>query len=94
MLVSGFRKHLIGDCLFKETRNAAPVRPVLPAPPVMRNPGPVDRGAPLPFQQQAYGQAEKGARVGADGRRSQVYYLTSKEANALECGAQYPEQGP
>jgi len=78
-LICGSWELLMGDCPLKETKNDAPVRPALPAPPVMRNPWPFGRGAPLLSKQQAYGQAQKGARVGTDGRRIQAYHLTVEE---------------
>ena len=64
--------------------NIAPILPALPAPPVKRNPGPTSRGSPLPSQQYAFSQAQEGRRIGANGRRSQVYHLTAEEAEASD----------
>ena len=70
----------MGDCLFKRTENVT--LPTLPAPPVRRNPRSTGRGATLPSQQDAYNQAQRGARVGAGCGRSQAYNLSAEEAEA------------
>jgi len=84
---------------FKRTKNTALVQPTLPAPLVIRKPGPISRGAPLPSQQHAFIQTQECRRIGADGRRSQVYHLTSEEAEASDevvarCGGQHQKQEP
>ena len=83
---------------FKRTKNTALVQPTLPAPLVIRKPGPISRGAPLPSQQHPFIQTQECRRIGADGR-SQVYHLTSEEAEASDevvarCGGQHPKQEP
>jgi len=50
-------------------QNAIPIRPVLPAPSVKRNPGSVDRGTLLPFLQYAFNQVQRRPRVRAADRR-------------------------
>ena len=45
-LVCGFEDHLRND--LRRTRNTAPIPPALPAPSMVRNPGPTSRKAPLP----------------------------------------------
>lgn len=68
-LVYGSSNHFVGDCPHNRTENNTPVLSALPVPPVRRNPGPVIIGTPLPPQQQAFGQAQKG----------QAYDLTADE---------------
>jgi len=50
-LACGTESHAIRDCPFRRVGNIAPVRPVLPAPPLRGNPEPIDRRAPFPPQQ-------------------------------------------
>jgi len=71
-LACGSDNNSIGDCPFKRICNAAPAppalltraaSPVLPAPPMRRNSGPIGRGAPPPPQREAFGQAQRGTRA-------------------------------
>jgi len=47
-----------------------------------RNPGPIDREAPLPPQQQTLGQAQRGPRTRVDRGKGKAYNLTTGEAES------------
>ena len=99
-LVCGSGNHSIGDCPFKRNYPippAIPARaapPALPAPPLRRNPEPVDRRAPFPPQQ--YDHPQRGARPRADYGRGQVHNMAAEVSDeaAAEYEAQYLEQEP
>ena len=96
-LECGYEDHLIRDCLFRRIGNAAPVRPALSAQQSMTNKGPTRGGAPLPLQQHAFDQAQRGARAGVGHGISQAYNLITEEARASDeieagCDARYLKQ--
>ena len=88
----------MNDCPFKEARTAAPIRPTLPAMPVKRNPGPVDRELHFP-QQNPFDQAHRRVRAGTCRGKSQAYNLIAEKARVSNevgagSGAWYTEQEP
>jgi len=90
----------MGDCPFKRIYPTPPIfsarasPQALPAPPLRRNPEPIDRRAPLPPQR--YDQPQRGARTGADHGRGQVYNMTAEASGeaAEKYEARYLEQEP
>jgi len=99
-LVCGSGNHSIGDCPFKRnypippTFPARAAPPALPAPPLRRNPEPIDRRAPFPPQQ--YNHPQRGARPRADYGRGQVHNMAAEVSDeaAAEYETQYLEQEP
>ena len=91
-LACGTDSHAIRDYPFRRVGNTAPVWPVLPAPPLRRNPEPVDRRAPFPPQQ--YDQPQRGPRTRVDHGKGQVYNMSAEASGqaTAEYEAQYPEQ--
>jgi hypothetical protein len=72
-LLCGSPDHRMTECpRFKQQE----LVPTLPAPPVQRNPGPVGRGAPLPPQNQAFVQHQRGAGNGRG--RGQINQMTAE----------------
>ena len=72
-LAYGSSDHSLGECPHRRTRNNTPALTVFPTPPVRGNPGPVVIRAPLPPQQQAFYQAQRGAMFSADRGKGQVH---------------------
>ena len=91
-LACGTGSHAIRDCPFRRVGNTTPVRPVLPAPPLRRNPEPVDRRAPFPPQQ--YDQPQRGPRTRVDHGKGQVYNMSAEASGkaTAEYETQYSEQ--
>jgi len=89
VLACGFGDHVMGSCPTRRTRDVAPiplaVTPVplaLAALPARGNSRPIGKKVPLPTQQQAFDQAQGGARSGARHRRDHDYHLTTEKAEA------------
>jgi len=90
-LACGSGGHMLRDCQYREFGRVASIRPALPAPPLRRNTGPVDRRVPFPPQQ--YGHQQRGARPRADQGRGQGYIMAAEASgDAAEYGDQYPGQ--
>ena len=84
---------MLRDCPHRKFGHVAPVRPALPAPPLRRNPEPVDRRVPLPPQR--YDHQQRGMRPRADQGRGQVHVMAAEASgDAAEWEDQYPDQEP
>ena len=82
------------ECGTSQTSTSSAVHPApaLPAPPLRRNPEPIDRRVPFPPQQ--YDQ-QRGMRIRADQGRGQGYIMAAEASDdAAEWEDQYPEQEP
>ena len=74
----------LGDAAKAPLALVKPAPLALSSPLVKGNSGPVGRGVPLRTQQQAFDQAQGGARSGARCRRGQAYHLTTEEVEASD----------
>ena len=72
-LLCGSSDHQMTECVLFKPRDLIPT---LPSPPMQRNPGPVGRGAPLPLQNQAFIQNQRGAENGRG--RGQVHLMAAE----------------
>ena len=97
-LACGAGSHALRDCRYRKFEHVAPVRPAhpaaaLPAPPLRRNPEPVDRR--VPFLPQRYDHQQRGMRARADQGRGRVHVMAAETSgDAAEYGDQYPDQEP
>ena len=72
--------YLIRDCPFRKIENITLIRPILPAPPVRRNPGPVDRRPSFLPPRYFFNQAQRRPRARTGGKKRQTYSLIEEEA--------------
>ena len=102
-LACGKGSHTLRDCQYRKFGHVAPVRPALPAPvhsapalpapPLRRNPEPVDRRVPFPPQR--YDRQQRGMGARADQGRGQVHIMAAETpGDAAEWVDQYPDQEP